>query len=54
MVEEMKPYFFSYKKQAGVDFSPNTFEWVHFLCVVSEDGTNIYGAKDIDFEESKV
>lgn len=44
---EMKPYFFSYKNQGGVDFAPNTFEWVHFLCVVSDDGTNLYGAKDL-------
>jgi len=44
---EMKPYFFSYKNQAGVDFAPNTFEWVHFLCIVSNDETAIYGAKDL-------
>jgi hypothetical protein len=40
-----KPYFFSYKNQGGVDFAPNTFEWVHFLCVASDDGVNLYGAK---------
>ena len=44
---EMKPYFFSYKNQGGVDFAPNTFEWVHFLCVASDDGVNLYGAKDL-------
>ena len=44
---EMKPYFFSYKNQGGVDFAPNTFEWVHFLCVASDDGLNLYGAKDL-------
>tara|TARA_R100001510_G_scaffold47121_1_gene44289 strand:+ start:73 stop:1272 length:1200 start_codon:yes stop_codon:yes gene_type:complete len=46
---EMKPYFFSYKNQAGVDFAPNTFEWCHFLCVLSNDETAIYGAKDLTF-----
>ena len=44
---EMKPYFFSYKNQGGVDFAPNTFEWVHFLCVANDAGTDIYGAKDL-------
>jgi len=44
---EMKPYYFSYKNQAGVDFAPNTFEWVHFLCVANDNGTDIYGAKDL-------
>jgi len=46
---EMKPYFFSYKNQGGVDFAPNTFEWVHFLCVANDAGTDIYGAKDLTF-----
>jgi hypothetical protein len=44
---EMKAYNFSYKNQGGVDFAPNTFEWVHFLCIASDDGTNIYGAKTL-------
>tara|TARA_A100001201_G_scaffold83267_1_gene73883 strand:- start:1723 stop:2940 length:1218 start_codon:yes stop_codon:yes gene_type:complete len=42
---EMKPYYFSYKNQGGVDFAPNTFEWCHFLCVLGSNGTDIYGAK---------
>lgn len=46
---DMKPYFFSYKNQAGVDFAPNSFEWCHFLCVLSSDETAIYGAKDLTF-----
>jgi hypothetical protein len=46
---EMKPYFFSYKNQGGVDFKPNTFEWCHFLCVLNENGTDIYGATDLTF-----
>lgn len=44
---EMKPYFFSYKNQAGVEFAPNPFEWVHFLCVANDNGTDLYGAKDL-------
>ncbi len=46
---EMKPYYFSYKNQGGVDFAPNSFEWVHFLCVANDNGTDIYGAKDLTF-----
>ena len=46
-IGDMKPYFFSYKNQAGVDFAPNTFEFVHFLCVAGSNGTDIYGAKDL-------
>lgn len=44
---EMRPYYFSYKNQGGVDFAPNTFEWVHFLCVEGSNGTDIYGATDL-------
>jgi len=44
---EMRSYYFSYKNQGGVDFAPNTFEWVHFLCVEGSNGTDIYGAKDL-------
>ena len=44
---DMKPYFFSYKNQAGVDFAPETFTFVHFLCVEGSNGTDIYGAKDL-------
>jgi len=46
-VGEMKPYYFSYKGKGGVGFSPNTFEWVHFLCVANDNGTDIYGAKEL-------
>lgn len=45
--EEMKMYYFSYKNQGGVDFKPNTFEWVHFLCIEGSNGTDIYGATDM-------
>ena len=44
---EMKPYYFSYKNQGGVDFAPNTFEWCHSLCVLGSNGTDIYGAKQM-------
>ncbi len=45
--EEMKMFFFSYKNQGGIDFKPNTFEWVHFLCIEGSNGTDIYGATDM-------
>jgi len=41
---EMKPYFFSYKNQPAVDFTPQPFNWVHFSCVANENGTDLYGA----------
>ena len=44
---EKQPYYFSYKNQGGIDFAPNTFEWVHFLCVAGSNGTDIYGAKQL-------
>ncbi len=47
---EMKPYYFSYKNQGGVDFAPNTFEWVHFLCVANDNGTDLYGAKQLTLD----
>jgi hypothetical protein len=40
---EMKSYQFSYKNQGGVEFTPNCYEFVHFVGIPSEDGTNIYG-----------
>jgi len=43
---EAKPYFFSYKNQAGVDFTPPTFEWLHMQCIVGSNGTDIYGGTD--------
>ena len=36
---EMKSYYFSYKNQGGVDFTPETFDWVHFKAILSDDGT---------------
>lgn len=40
---EMKKYNFSYKNQGGVDFTPNTYDYVHFVAIPSEDGNNLYG-----------
>ena len=40
---EMKSYYFSYKNQGGVDFTPNTFDWVHFKAIPSDDGLSLYG-----------
>ena len=49
--EEMKPYYFSYKNQAGVDFAPNTFEWVHFLCIVNDAKEQIFMVqKDLTYK----
>lgn len=47
---EMQTYNFSYKNQAGVDFTPNTFEWVHFLCVANDNGKDLYGAKELTLD----
>ena len=44
---DMQMYNFSYKNQGGIDFKPNTFEWVHFLCIEGSNGTDIYGATDL-------
>jgi len=41
---EMKPYYFSYKNQPAVDFQPQPFTWVHFICVANDNGEDIYGA----------
>ena len=51
---DFKSYNFSYKNQAGVDFAPNTFEWVHFLCVESSSGTDLYGAKELTLDSLKM
>ena len=40
---DMKSYYFSYKNQGGIDFAPETFDWVHFKAIPSDDGTNLYG-----------
>tara|TARA_R110000787_G_scaffold255605_1_gene360957 strand:+ start:280 stop:1497 length:1218 start_codon:yes stop_codon:yes gene_type:complete len=40
---EMKKYVFSYKNQGGIDFTPSTYDFVHFVAIPSEDGKNLYG-----------
>ena len=40
---DMKSYYFSYKNQGGIDFAPDTFDWVHFKAIPSDDGLNLYG-----------
>ena len=40
---EMKSYQFSYKNQGGVEFTPNCFEYMHFVAIPSDDGSNLYG-----------
>ena len=44
---EMKKYNFSYKNQGGVDFTPDTYDFVHFRGIPSDDGNNIYGMTDV-------
>tara|TARA_B100000131_G_scaffold261467_1_gene257612 strand:- start:1082 stop:2329 length:1248 start_codon:yes stop_codon:yes gene_type:complete len=42
----MGKYFFDYKGVAAKDFQPETFEFVHFTCILnSNDGSRIHGAK---------
>ena len=43
---DMKSYYFSYKNQGGVDFAPDTFDWVHFKAIPSDDGSSLYGMTD--------
>jgi len=43
----MGKYFFNYKGEASVDFTPPTFELVHFDCIVnSSNNTRIHGGKE--------
>lgn len=44
---EMKKYNFSYKNQGGVDFTPDTYDFIHFRAIPSDDGNNIYGMTDV-------
>ena len=41
--EDMKPYAFSYKRKFCEEFNPQTFEWVHFVCIRNEDNERIFG-----------
>lgn len=39
-------FFFNYKGESTKDFTPKTFEFVHFDCILnSNDGTKIHGGK---------
>ncbi len=44
---EMKPYFFSYKKDGCLDFSPNCFEFLHMSVIKNENSDDIYGYTDV-------
>jgi len=52
--EDNQMYYFSYKNQGGIDFQPNTFEWVHFLCIAGSNGTDIYGASDVTIKSLQI
>lgn len=41
--EQMKPYAFSYKRKFCVEFNPQTFDWVHFVCIRNEDNERLFG-----------
>lgn len=43
---EMRKYNFSYKNESGVQFQPQSFDWLHFVAILSEDGENLYGMTD--------
>jgi len=40
---DMKRYTFSYKNDGGVAFTPDCYDFVHFVAIPSEDGSNLYG-----------
>tara|TARA_R110000803_G_scaffold175760_1_gene238285 strand:- start:3302 stop:4525 length:1224 start_codon:yes stop_codon:yes gene_type:complete len=40
---DMKPYQFSYKNQGGIEFTPDCYDFVHFVGIPSEDGGSLYG-----------
>ena len=40
---EMKPYFFSYKKDGCLEFAPNCFEFLHMTVIKNENSDDIYG-----------
>tara|TARA_R110000744_G_scaffold113275_8_gene212290 strand:+ start:103 stop:1407 length:1305 start_codon:yes stop_codon:yes gene_type:complete len=40
---EMKPYFFSYKKEGCLEFTPNCFEYLHMTVIKNESSDDIYG-----------
>ena len=40
---EMKPYFFSYKKDGCLEFAPNCFEFLYMTVIKNENSDDIYG-----------
>jgi len=44
---EMKPYFFSYKKDGCLDFQPNCFEHLHMVVIKNENSDDIYGYTEV-------
>lgn len=44
---EMKPYFFSYKKDGCLEFAPNCFEYLHMVVIKNETSDDIYGYTEV-------
>lgn len=40
---DMKAYQFGYKNNGGVEFTPNCYDFVHFIAIPSADGNSLYG-----------
>lgn len=45
--EEMKPYFFSYKRDGCLDFAPNCFEFLYMVVIKNENSDDIYGYTEV-------
>lgn len=44
---ENKSYFFSYKNEGCMEFSPKCFEFLHMMVIKNDNGTDIYGFTDV-------
>jgi hypothetical protein len=44
---ENQMWAFSYKNQPGVDFQPNTFDWVTFLAIPNQERGALYGMTEV-------
>jgi hypothetical protein len=40
---DMKAYQFGYKNKGGIEFTPNCYDFVHFIGIPSADGNSLYG-----------
>ncbi len=40
---EMKAYQFGYKNKGGIEFTPDCYDFVHFIGIPSADGNSLYG-----------